>query len=72
MKFILFYFLFTYLIACTGEIEKEQSLEKKMNVIENPSTKTQEPQTNIIQEHISGNRETHISGGPSSTHISGQ
>ena len=72
MKFILLYLLLTYSVACSGEIEKEQPLKKKMSVIENPSVNSIEPQTNIIQEHISGNGEIHISGQPSSPHISGQ
>ena len=45
---------------------------KKMNIIGSPSVNPLKPQINITQEHISGNRGTHISGGPPSSHISGQ
>ena len=72
MKSILLFLLSTYLIACSGEIKQEKTPEIKMKASENPSAIFLNPQTNITQEHISGNGENHISGGPPSSHISGQ
>ncbi|MZG54113.1 MAG: hypothetical protein F3743_02195 [Nitrospinae bacterium] len=72
MKSILFIFLLTFSISCSGEAEKKQASEKKSKVIESPAANPLEPQTNISQEHISGSGKTHISGAPSSSHISGQ
>ena len=72
MKFILYFLLLKYTIACSSEVKKEQSLEKEMIVIESPSVNTSESQISTTQEHISGKGETHISGGSPSSHISGQ
>ena len=72
MKFILFFLLLTHSIACSGEIEQEKTPKIKRKASENPSENSLNLQTNITQEHISGNGENHISGGPPSSHISGQ
>ena len=72
MKFILLFLLLTHSIGCSGEIKQEKTPEIKRNASENPSANSPNPQTNITQEHISGNGENHISGGPPSSHISGQ
>ena len=72
MKFILLILLLTYSIACSGEIEQEKTPAIKKKASEKPSANSPNPQTNLIQEHISGNGENHISGGPPSSHISGQ
>ena len=72
MKFILFFLLLTHSIACSGENKQEKKPEIKMKATENPSANSLKLQTNITQEHISGNGENHISGGPPSSHISGQ
>ena len=72
MKFILFFLLLTHSIACSGEIKQEKTPETIIKASENPSANSLNPQTNITQEHISGNGENHISGGPPSSHISGQ
>ena len=72
MKFILFILLLTHSIGCSGEIKQEKTPEIKRKPTENSSSNPRNPQTNITQEHISGNGENHISGGPPSSHISGQ
>ena len=72
MKFILLFLLLTHSIACSGEIEQEKAPKIKRKAIKNLSANTPNPQTNITKEHISGNGESHISGGPPSSHISGQ
>ena len=72
MKFILFFLLLTHSIGCSGEIKQEKTPEIKRKTSGNPSANSPNPQTNITQEHISGNGENHISGGPPSSHISGQ
>ena len=72
MKFILFFLLLTHSIGCSGEIKQEKTPEIKRKASENPSANSRNPQTNITQEHISGNGENHISGGPPPLHISGQ
>ena len=72
MKIILFILLLTNSIGCSGEIKQEKTPEIKRNASEKPSANSPNPQTNITQEHISGNGENHISGGPPSFHISGQ
>tara|TARA_B100000686_G_scaffold229049_1_gene236435 strand:- start:809 stop:1027 length:219 start_codon:yes stop_codon:yes gene_type:complete len=72
MKLILFFLLLTHSIACSGEIKQEKSPEIKKKASENPSANSPNPQTNINNEHISGKGENHISGGPPSSHISGQ
>tara|TARA_Y100001934_G_C12227419_1_gene713695 strand:+ start:467 stop:685 length:219 start_codon:yes stop_codon:yes gene_type:complete len=72
MKIILFILLLTNSIGCSGEIKQEKTPVIKRKASENPSTNSPNPQTNITQEHISGNGENHISGGPPSSHISGQ
>ena len=72
MKIILFMFLLIHSIGCSGEIKQEKTPEIKRKASENPSANFPNLQTNIIQEHISGNGENHISGGPPSSHISGQ
>ena len=72
MKFILLFLLLTHSIACSGEIKQEKNPEIKMKTSKNPSANSLNSQTNITQEHISGNGENHISGGPPSLHISGQ
>ena len=69
---ILIILLLTHSIGCSGEIKREKIPEIKRKAIENPSANSPNPQTNITQEHISGNGENHISGGPPSSHISGQ
>ena len=72
MKFILFFLLLIYLVACSGKIEKDKAPEKEIDIIESPSANSLNPQINLDQERISGNGSTHISGAPSSDHISGQ
>ena len=72
MKFILFFLLLTHSIGCSGEIKQEKTPEIKRKTSGNPSANSPNPQTKITQEHISGNGKNHISGGPPSTHISGQ
>ena len=72
MKFILFFLLLTHSIGCSGEIKQEKIPEIKRKASENSTANSPNPQTNITQEHISGNGENHISGGPPSYHISGQ
>ena len=72
MKFILFILLLTHSIGCSGEIKQEKTPEIKRKASENPPANSPNPQTNITQEHISGNGKNHISGGPPSFHISGQ
>tara|TARA_A100001037_G_scaffold249937_1_gene232811 strand:- start:81 stop:299 length:219 start_codon:yes stop_codon:yes gene_type:complete len=72
MKFILFILLLTHSIGCSGEMKQKKTPEIKMKASENPSANFPNPQTKITQEHISGNGENHISGGPPSSHISGQ
>ena len=72
MKFILYFLLLIYSVACSGEIKKEQPSKNKMNLIESPSANALKTQTNINQEHISGKGETHISGAPFSSHLSGE
>ncbi len=72
MKFLLFLLLLTCFLACSGEIEKGQPSKKKMSTIESPPANSMKPQSNPNQEHISGNGEIHISGAPSSSHVSGQ
>ena len=72
MKFILFFLLLTHSIGCSGEIKQEKTPEIKRKASENSSANSPNPQTNITQEHISGSGENHISGGPPSSHISGQ
>ena len=72
MKFILFFLLLTHSIACSGDIKQEKIPEINRKASKNPSANSPNPQTNITQEHISGNGENHISGGPPSSHISGQ
>ena len=72
MKFILLFLILTSSIACSGEIKQEKTPEIKRKTSENSSANSPNPQTNITQEHISGNGGNHISGGPTSSHISGQ
>jgi len=72
MKFILLFLLLTHSIGCSGEIKQEKTPEIKRKLSENPSTNSLNPQTEITQQHISGNAENRISGGPPSSHISGQ
>ena len=72
MKFILFFLLLTHSIGCSGEIKQEKTPEIKRKTSGNPSANSPNPQTKIPQEHISGYGENHISGGPPSSHISGQ
>ena len=75
MKIILIVFLLIQSFACTGEIEKKQAPQKSMPLeIENIPTNPLplHSQTNQPKEHISGGGVSHISGGPSSSRISGQ
>ena len=72
MKIILFLLLLTNIFACSGELEKEHAPKIKMKIIERPPANSLSPQIDLNQEHISGNGENHISGSPSSSHISGQ
>jgi hypothetical protein len=74
MKFILIIFLSLLTFACSGEVEKNQAPKSKStrteNIPSNPLPAHSQP--NQPEEHISGGGEPHISGAPSSSHISGQ
>ena len=75
MKIILIVLLSIQSFACSGEIEKKQVPQNNMpSVIENIPTNPLplHSQTNKTKEHISGGGVSHISGSPSSSHISGQ
>jgi hypothetical protein len=75
MKIILIVFLSIHSFACSGEIEKKQAPQKSKpseidNIPSNPLPLRSQP--NQPKEHISGGGVSRISGGPSSSHISGQ
>jgi hypothetical protein len=75
MKIILIVFLSLQAIACSGKEEKNQTSQKykaseSENLPNNPLTINSQP--NQPKEHISGVGLSRISGGPSSSHISGQ
>ena len=75
MKIILIVFLSIQSFACSGEIEKKQApLKSKPSEIKNITTNPLplHSQPNHPKEHISGGGLSHISGAPSSSHISGQ
>jgi hypothetical protein len=74
MKIILIVFLSLLAFACSGEVENKQPLNSKSTSTENlPSNPLpSHSQPNQPEEHISGGGESHISGAPSSSHISGQ
>jgi hypothetical protein len=74
MKIILIVFLSLQAYACSGEVEKNQASQKsKSSEIENIPTNPLplHSQPNKPKEHISGSGLSHISGAPSSSHISG-
>ena len=75
MKIILIVFLLIQTFACSGEIEKKQVPQNNMpseieNIPTNPLPLHSQP--NHPKEHISGGGLSHVSGAPSSSHISGQ
>ena len=74
MKIILIVFLSILAFACSGELENKQPPNSKSTPTENlPSISLpSHSQPNQTEEHISGGGETHMSGAPSSSHISGQ
>jgi hypothetical protein len=74
MKIILIVLLSLQVNSCSGEIKKNQASQKsKSSEIENIPTNPSpfHSQTNQPKEHISGGGVSHISGAPSSSHISG-
>jgi hypothetical protein len=75
MKIILIVLLSLQVYACSGEVEKNQVLQKnKSSKIENIPINPLplHSQTNQPNEHISGGGVSHISGSASSNRISGQ
>jgi hypothetical protein len=74
MKIILIAFLSFLAFACSEDVEKNQTHKSKSTQTENKTSNplTLKPQTKQPEEHISGGGEPHISGAPSSSHISGQ
>ncbi len=74
MKFFLVAFLSLLAFACSEDADNKQSLHKKSIPIENkpPAVNPQNAQSLQPDLHISGGGQTHISGAPSSSHISGQ
>jgi hypothetical protein len=77
VKIILIVLLLIQTFACSGEIEKKQAPLKSKpseikNIPTNPLPLPLHSQPNHPKEHISGGGLSHISGAPSSSHISGQ
>ena len=74
MKIILVAFLSLLAVACSEDVDKKQTPQKKSIPIENKSLAVNPPNAQSLQPdlHISGGEQTHISGGPSSSHMSGQ
>jgi hypothetical protein len=73
MKIILIVFLSLLTFACSEELKNKQPPNIKSTPTENPPSNPLPlySQLNQPEEHISGG-ESHISGAPSSSHISGQ
>jgi|SaaInl7_100m_RNA_FD_contig_31_808204_length_356_multi_2_in_0_out_0_1 hypothetical protein len=74
MKIILIVFLSLQSYACSGQVEKNQASQKNKsseidNIPANPLPFHSQPDQ--PKEHISGGGVSHISGAPSSSHISG-
>ncbi len=74
MKLILVAFLSLLSFACSEGVDNKQTLHKKSIPVENkpPAINPQNAQSLQPDLHISGGGQTHISGAPSSSHISGQ
>ena len=74
MKIILVAFLSLLAFACSEDVDKKQTPQKKSIPVENkaPAVNPQNAQSLQPDLHISGGGQTHISGAPSSSHISGQ
>ena len=70
MKFIIAILFLTLITSCSGKTEKQKNpLNKSKPIKSKPLTQLQ---SDITQEHMSGSGGSHISGVPSSSHISGQ
>ena len=74
MKIILVAFLSLLAFACSKDVDEKQTHQKKSLPIENkiPAVNPQNAQSLQSDLHLSGGGQTHISGAPSSSNISGQ
>ena len=74
MKIILVAFLSLLAFACSADVDEKQTPKKQSIRIENKVPAVNPPNAQSLQPdlHISGGEQTHISGAPSSSHISGQ
>ena len=74
MKIILIAFLSLLAFACSEDVDEKQTPQKKSMPIENKVPAVNPPNAQSLQPdlHISGGEQTHISGAPSSSNISGQ
>jgi hypothetical protein len=72
MRYILLACLSFLALACSGDVNENQTREIKPVPTENKSVNPLQPQAQQPEKHISGSGETRISGASSSSHISGQ
>jgi PBP1b-binding outer membrane lipoprotein LpoB len=74
MKIILIAFISFLAFGCSEDVDEMQTPQKKSILIEKKAPAVNPPNAQSLQPdlHISGGEQTHISGAPSSSHISGQ
>ncbi len=74
MKITLLVFLSLLSYACSGDVDEKQTPQNKSIPLENkvPAVNPQNSQSMQPDLHVSGGGQTHISGAPSSSNISGQ
>lgn len=74
MKIIIIAFFSLFAFACSEDVKEKQTPQKKSIPIENNVPAVNPPNAQSLQPdlHISGGGQPHISGAPSSSHISGQ
>ncbi len=66
--------IFLSILGCSDDLEEKQTPQKKPAPIEEKAPTPNPPNAQSIEpdKHISGGGQPHISGAPSSSHISGQ